>query len=454
MTAMEMTQMFYDGVVKRLALDGHHCKDVDILTPAEPQQTPADESSTSKTNSTLAEVEIKEDDISQLAQSKDQEASARVKDSQEVEEEPSQEKEKTVSLDENLAKGASVAGDVSMVKQESESQEVEDGFLGSSGKEKSADNFEYSLWTFGEMRLLIRNRLHGFLDDRGLMRQVVLKSILDYAPEIGPGEPGRSAMAGWWMSTWLRDDRLVALARVDVSKNMFVRYPNQPSETLDFDNPLGGVFSDLPTVQIVDASQLRSQDRDVGEWIKPSMRLIHYVLGKLLTLAPGSYILSHKRFDVNASIYRAVETTPVEGEATKDKDKGKDKLKAKTKTTSAQYDLHAAHQASPQVLNEKTSSGGGGVASSSNTSGTGESGSNSNSNGGGSQGISVSLSSTTVDDDLILRWVGAQDQIPGTFPYGEPGKSVSAGAKVPKDKKRRGGGGGGKQHRKKKKKLV
>ncbi|KAI9241395.1 MAG: hypothetical protein BYD32DRAFT_58412 [Podila humilis] len=257
------------------------------------------------------------------------------------------------------------------------------------------------------------------------MRQVVLKSILDYAPEIGPGEPGKSSMAGWWMSTWIRDDRLVALGRVDVSKNQFVRYPNQLSENLDFENPLGGVFSDLPALQVLDASQLRSQDREVGEWIKPSMRLIHYVLGKLMQLGPGQYILGHKRFDVNASIYRAVDEA--------------ENRKAKT---SSRYDLHAAHQSSPQLLSENSSGSISGVAE-----------------GSGSQNTN-GISGTVVDDDLVLRWIGTPDQIPGTFPYQEPtsGPSISEGDKGRQGfhKKRRGGGGGGgsKKKQKKKKKAA
>ncbi|KAF9318466.1 chitin deacetylase [Podila horticola] len=437
MTAMEMTQMFYDGALKKLALDGQPPKDVGILTSvatppslasvAPKENTTPKEDITPKEDTTPKEDSIpKENAISKQNYTLDENDSKEITSADNTKsEDPSQEPAVVTSeqgealadkdKDSECANTANVAGDASATGHGSDADD-EVGFLGSSADDNSIDNFEYSLWTFGDIRLLIRDRLHGFLADQKLMRQVVLKAILDYAPEIGPGEPGKSSMAGWWMSTWIRDDRLVALGRVDVSKNQFVRYPTQISENLDFENPLGAVFSDLPALQVLDASQLRLQDRDVGEWIKPSMRLIHYVLGKLMQLGPGQYILGHKRFDVNASIYRAVDVESVESR--------------KAKASSARYDLHAAHQSSPQLLPENTSGGTGGMA---------EGRSSQNTNG---------VTGTVVDDDLLLRWIGTSDQIPGTFPYQEPTGGPSIGSEGDKgrqgyQKKRRGGGGGG-----------
>ncbi|KAF9375358.1 hypothetical protein CPC16_000771 [Podila verticillata] len=432
MTAMDMTQMFYDGALKKLALDGQPPKDIRILTSVEsPTSTStafkenADprEDTTSKEDTTPKENVVPTGNSTPENAPKESTSAGDIKSEETVSTSEQGEMLGDKGKDLDGANIANVAGDASATGHVSVVEEA--GFLGTSADENSNDNFEYSLWTFGDMRLLIRDRLHGFLVDQKLMRQVVLKSILDYAPEIGPGEPGKSSMAGWWMSTWIRDDRLVALGRVDVSKNQFVRYPNQLSENLDFENPLGGVFSDLPALQVLDASQLRSQDREVGEWIKPSMRLIHYVLGKLMQLGPGQYILGHKRFDVNASIYRAVDEA--------------ENRKAKT---SSRYDLHAAHQSSPQLLSENSSGSISGVAE-----------------GSGSQNTN-GISGTVVDDDLVLRWIGTPDQIPGTFPYQEPtsGPSISEGDKGRQGfhKKRRGGGGGGgsKKKQKKKKKAA
>ncbi|KAG0358482.1 chitin deacetylase [Podila minutissima] len=435
MTAMEMTQMFYDGALKKLALDGQPPKDVGILKSV---VTPPTSASAPKENATPKEdITSKEDTTPKEDGTPKQNAIPKANSTPEkndpkentsegntMSEDPSQEpgvstseQEETLAdkdKDSDGAITANVAGDANATGHGSDADDKV-GFLGSSAGENSIDNFEYSLWTFGDLRLLIRDRLHGFLADQKLMRQVVLKAILDYAPEIGPGEPGKSSMAGWWMSTWIRDDRLVALGRVDVSKNQFVRYPTQLSENLDFENPLGAVFSDLPALQVLDASQLRLQDREVGEWIKPSMRLIHYVLGKLMQLGPGQYILGHKRFDVNASIYRAADVQSVE---------------SRKAASSARYDLHAAHQSSPQLLSENSSG---------STSGMAEGSSSQNTNG---------VSGTVVDDDLVLRWIGTPDQIPGTFPYQEPTGGPSIGSEGDKgrqgyQKKRRGGGGGG-----------
>ncbi|KAF9190522.1 Elongator subunit elp4 [Haplosporangium sp. Z 11] len=271
------------------------------------------------------------------------------------------------------------------------------------------DNFEYSLWTFGEMRLLIRNRLHGYLNNTTPCRQVVLKAILDYAPDIGITEPSKSTMAGWWMATWIRDDRLVGLARVDVSENKFVRYPDnlvpQPHDVMNPFRPLGGLFSDLPAIKIQDTSALKHHDRDIRDWIKPNMRLIHYVLGKLMPLQPGQYIIGHKRYDINANIYKAVQEDTGEPLAS-DMPTGDQATASRKEGVSnvgrGWYDLHTAHQSSPQMLNDNYSEGGG------NTSASTSSGAV----GGGGAGAGGEP-----DEDLLLRWIGTPDQIPGTFPY-------------------------------------
>ncbi|KAI7816648.1 hypothetical protein BC939DRAFT_468276 [Gamsiella multidivaricata] len=214
------------------------------------------------------------------------------------------------------------------------------------------------------------------------------------------------------MATWIRDDRLVALGRVDVSQNQFVRYPNSiPSSAggVNPENPLGGVFSDLPAVSILDASEQRFQDREIQEVIKPNMRMIHYILGKLMNLGPGQYILGHKRNDINATIYKAVQ---VEGDKTGESITATD-AKGKKGVSSAsrgQYDLHAAHEFSPQMLSEVGTDGTGGNKKSANSN------------------ISVGVA----DEDLQLQWIGTPDQIPGTFPYDEPkrGKRFRGGAKA------------------------
>lgn len=201
-------------------------------------------------------------------------------------------------------------------------------------------------------------------------------------------------MAGWWMATWIRDDRLLALARVDVSKNQFVQYmdPN-PSAMVHVnpENPFRGVFSDLPAISIEDASILKAQDREIQEWIKPNMRLIHHVLGRLVQLNPGQYLLGHKAGDVNANLYQALT----------------DDVSSAT-AAARMYDLHVAHQSSPQLVTEQ------------NVEGEGNSG-------------------ALAEDEPVLRWTGTPDQIPGTFPYEDRELSKSNSGSKSKSKGKRGG---------------
>lgn len=203
-------------------------------------------------------------------------------------------------------------------------------------------------------------------------------------------------MAGWWVASWIRADVTVALGRIDVSKNQFVRYSrptNQEAADVDQENPLGGVFSDLPAISTVDTNTMRVHGREIQDLIKPSTRLIHYIFEKLKNLGPGQYILGHKRFDMNATLHKATE----------DEEQPDTKASKANQTTNpspasrARYDLHAAHQSSPQFQSGSNTDGG-----------------NSGGGGGGSGAIGE-----YVDDELQLQWIGTPDQIPGTFPYDE-----------------------------------
>ncbi|KAF9131994.1 hypothetical protein BGW39_000997 [Mortierella sp. 14UC] len=419
MTTLEITQAFYDGALKKLSLIGSSSSDVSILEPRQDEAGAGTLASTtqpqSNQNATSKAPDSEPKDVEMQDVTDKQDG---VKSLQDVEMKDSEDKE--AEKGDRLTEPSKdpVAAKITNTDTK-EGDDEDDGVLGSKSVGKAADdgstdNFEYSLWTFGDMRLLIRNRLHGYLTNTIPHRQVVIKSILDYAPDIGIAEPGRSMMAGWWMGTWVRDDRLLALGRVDVSKNQFVRYPEQLPPTYRTDNPLGGAFSDLPSVSIKDTSALKVQDREIWDWIKPNMRLIHYILGKLQPLGPGQYILAHKRHDVSANVYRAVQTSSSENASgAKDESLGSQGSSSGLAVHKGQYDLHAAHASSPQPLSDaKVETSGG------------------HSGGGGS-------SSGVADDDMLLRWIGTPDQIPGTFPYDPESDTFKKG------KRGRGGGGGG-----------
>ncbi|KAG0273678.1 hypothetical protein BGZ95_010514 [Linnemannia exigua] len=412
MTTLEITQAFYDGALKKLSLIGSSSSDVSVL---EPRQDDAG----AGTSASTTQPQPNQDAKSKAPDSESKDVEMQDAADQQGRAKSPQDVEMKDSEDKDAAEGdqpTSTDQDTPTTTINFKEVDEDDGVLGSQSGEKAADdgstdNFEYSLWTFGDMRLLIRSRLHGYLTNTIPHRQVVIKSILDYAPDIGIAEPGKSTMAGWWMGTWVRDDRLLALGRVDVSKNQFVRYPEQLPPTYRTDNPLGGAFSDLPSISIKDTSALKLQDREIWDWIKPNMRLIHYILGKLQHLGPGQYILAHKRHDVSANVYRAVQTSPSENASG-----AKDESQTSSSGLAAhkgQYDLHAAHASSPQPLSDAKVEPSGG-----------------HSGGGGS-------SSGGADDDLLLRWIGTPDQIPGTFPY-EPESDT-----FKKGKRGRGGGSAG-----------
>ncbi|KAF9088144.1 Little elongation complex subunit 2 [Mortierella sp. GBA35] len=426
MTTLEVTQAFYDGALKKLSLIGSSSSDVSILEPrqdvagagplASIAQPPSSQDKAStptiKTDSEAKDVEMQDATDKQVEVKSPQNV-----DMTEAKDEESRKGDQPESAPTEEAAATSTDGT-------NTGNDEDEGVLGSqsaqqAGDEGSNDNFEYSLWTFGDLKLLIRNRLHGYLNNTNPYRQVVIKSILDYAPDIGMGEAGKSMMAGWWMATWVRDDRLLALGRVDVSKNQFVRYPEQVPPTYRMDNPLGGAFSDLPSISIKDTSALKVQDREVWDWIKPNMRLVHYILGKLQHLGPGQYILGHKRHDVSATVYRAVQSSL--GEQSSDAiaqsqdrqgSSNNSKEMAGLAVHKGQYDLHAAHASSPQPLSDTRIEPSGGQA--------------------------VGASGGGVDDDMLLRWIGTPDQIPGTFPY-EPESDTYR----KNNKRGRGGGGGG-----------
>lgn len=171
---MEMTQMFYDGALKKLALDGQRPQDIRILTSIEP---PTSTSTTAKENAAQREDNTSKKDTTpkknvvpteiSTPEEKVPEESTSAGDIKSEETVSTSEQGETLGdkdKDSNGANTANVAGDASATGHGFVVEEA--GFLGTSADENSNDNFEYSLWTFGDMRLLIRDRLHGFLVDQ------------------------------------------------------------------------------------------------------------------------------------------------------------------------------------------------------------------------------------------------------------------------------------------------
>ena len=161
MTTLEITQAFYDGALKKLSLVGSSSSDVSVLEPRQDSAGAGTSASTS-TQPQFSQAPVEQKDV-EMQDATDKQEGAKSPKDVEMEEVENRETEKTSSPSESPAAAATTDKD-------SKDDDEDVGVLGSqsSGKavdEGSTDNFEYSLWTFGDMRLLIRNRLHGYLNN-------------------------------------------------------------------------------------------------------------------------------------------------------------------------------------------------------------------------------------------------------------------------------------------------
>ncbi|KAF9979114.1 hypothetical protein BGZ73_006351 [Actinomortierella ambigua] len=246
-TELDMTQSFYNGVLKYLALCPSKAQDTDKGLPVVDQEKNDDQDS-------KMDLDLP-----------DEEAAVDLPDEE-------------------------AAVDSSMPPQKSDT--VKTG------------GHEYTLWMLGDIRMIIRSRLHGFVANETRNQSMILKAILEYTPQLGMTEPRLSMVTSWWMAARIRDEPLVGVSRVDVAKNQFVRFPSPPSfigpgSASDPFNPLQGIYSDRPVIAV------KEWDRDLSEWTRPQIQLLHHILRRLSLLAPGQYLLTHKRGEVNASLYRA-----------------------------------------------------------------------------------------------------------------------------------------------------
>jgi hypothetical protein len=164
MTTLEITQAFYDGALKKLSLIGSSSSDVNVLDPRQdnagagfPAPTDTRPHSSHATVSGPNDVEMQD-------ATDEKEIHEGAKSPKDVEMEDSENR----GVDK--ANPSTEPSEKKINVKSSKDNDEDTGVLGSqpAGKavdEGSTDNFEYSLWTFGDMRLLIRNRLHGYLNN-------------------------------------------------------------------------------------------------------------------------------------------------------------------------------------------------------------------------------------------------------------------------------------------------
>ncbi|KAG9290572.1 hypothetical protein G9A89_020942 [Geosiphon pyriformis] len=179
-----------------------------------------------------------------------------------------------------------------------------DGEYGLSNLQMKSGNLIYTLWSFGDLSLLIRCKAHGFIYDRDgkhpKPRIVGMKTKLEYQRDIGVEEITNVERARWWIHTFIRGDAYLLLGRIDV-----------------LNNELFGV-EQRPMTQIIPNK----------DWPKPHSKLVQNVLKRLhSSLPPGNYLLSHKKKDLHISVLKNVAAEKVQSNL----------------TSMDLYDLHAAY---------------------------------------------------------------------------------------------------------------
>jgi len=133
MTKLAATQQFYDGACKKLAIIGLSSTDVSVFSPS------AQRPSSSASNAEAVEPQ----------------------------------KPPVIAIDSAESSKSATKSETDPPATESipastDKQESEEGTLGSHTETSGAPschNLEYSLWTFGEHTILVRNRLHGYLNN-------------------------------------------------------------------------------------------------------------------------------------------------------------------------------------------------------------------------------------------------------------------------------------------------
>ncbi|XP_072179372.1 uncharacterized protein [Diadema setosum] len=171
-------------------------------------------------------------------------------------------------------------------------------------REPAEGNCAYSLWKFGRLRLLIKNRVHGLvttgLETENKEQVTSVVSKMERQAELGFEMQTASDLTRIWLNMYLHPGSKVIRGRIDAKTSQILSW-----ESLD------------------SAAVINSQ-----QTITPSMclKMLYHVLLKLAALPPGRYLLRHRPGDAHVCIYQCMEQA--------------------AKNVRSSYDLLAAHQAS------------------------------------------------------------------------------------------------------------
>ncbi|XP_013396855.1 little elongation complex subunit 2 isoform X2 [Lingula anatina] len=143
-------------------------------------------------------------------------------------------------------------------------------------------NLVYSLWTFGNLKLLVRSNIHGVMRDEQLgTRKVAVVPKMEYQAMYGAEQTTFSETARMWMTSFLRQNCNIVRARI----NVFT------SEVM--------TLEELDTSKILYPRCPFSPDN--------TMPVVYHVLEKLAMLPEGHYLLSHEKGDSSCHIRRSTD---------------------------------------------------------------------------------------------------------------------------------------------------
>lgn len=131
------------------------------------------------------------------------------------------------------------------------------------------ENFTYTIWTLGNLKILIRSKVNGVMPDYSKntgysFTGVRVKS--EYQPDKGIEEFTWSELARNWAYSYIRSDTNVYVSRIDVKRNQLIN-----TEKLSIES-------------ILSSSQFRPEQ---------SIKLFYTILSEMMKLEPGNYLLRH-----------------------------------------------------------------------------------------------------------------------------------------------------------------
>lgn len=146
------------------------------------------------------------------------------------------------------------------------------------------DNLTYSLWTMGNMRILIRCKIHAMVEDKRLdngVRFVGVSSKVEYHSHKNHEQDTLSEVSRWWAQTYIRPQTHLCIGRVDI-----------------FDSEISEIKKKSMSGIVGEESKFSPQH---------SMKRFFTALQCLMTLDPGQYLMAHRRYQSTIQVFESVQ---------------------------------------------------------------------------------------------------------------------------------------------------